>query len=238
MNYKNILKALSIPAVLLIFTLTYRVLWTIFDLPKGQELVPIITKFFSHYGLWVVLLCAILEGALVIGNYFPGGVVIFLSVVVAGRDIPKVITAVAVVAIGFFIGYTIDYFLGKYGWYKLLIKFGMRHQLETAQVKLSRHSLKAIAFNYWEPNLGSITATAAGILQISLKKFLFESAIGLIIWDTFWGVLVASLGQRALDMIFNWTYLIPVVAIWVLVVVLIEYIKTKKVDTGVNNRIL
>src|SRR3989338_10846595 len=104
MNYKNILKALSIPAVLLVFTLTYWVLWNVFNLPKGQELVPIITKFFNHYGLFVVLICAILEGALLIGNYFPGGVVIFLSVVVAGRDIPKVIMTVAVVALGFFMG--------------------------------------------------------------------------------------------------------------------------------------
>ena len=95
----------------------------------------------------------------------------FLGVISAGANIPKVVLIVAIVCAGFSIGYTIDYLLGKYGWYKLLTKFGMGQQIETAKARLEKHSFKAIAASYWEVNLASITATAAGILKIDFKRF-------------------------------------------------------------------
>ena len=42
---------------------------------------------------------------------------------------------------------------------------------EESKQKLERQGLNAIIFSYWEPNLASITATAAGILNLSMKKF-------------------------------------------------------------------
>lgn len=231
-NWHNILKALSIPLTLLLLSLSYQFLWSVFNWPKGDELIAVITKFFNTYGLWVVLLCSILESALIVGNYFPGGVVIFLSVIVAGHNIPKIIFTVAAVSLGFFLGYFIDYLLGKYGWYKLLMKLGLKTQLESAGQKLSRHSLKAILASYWEPNLASVTATAAGILQIPPKKFLWESLVGIIIWNTFWGTFVATLGKNALELAFNWLYVLPIAAVWILVVVIKEYKKSKQlIDT-------
>ena len=224
-NYRNILTALSIPLTLLIFGLIYRALWVLFGWPQGDEFIKVITGFFNTYGLWVVLVSAILESALIIGNYFPGGVIIFLSVIAAGRDIPKIIFIVSVVCIGFMIGYTIDYFLGKYGWYKLLIKFGMKNQLESAKVKLDKHSFKAILFSYWEVNLASVTATAAGVLQMNFVKFSLESALGLVLWNIFWGTLVASLGKKSLELVTNLKYAIPVAVVWIVVIVINEYRK-------------
>jgi membrane protein DedA with SNARE-associated domain len=229
MKNKNILAALAIPLGLLGMTLLYSLIWRLFNLPKEDELIKIITEFFNRYGLWVVLISSIIEGALIIGNYFPGGVVVFLGVIAAGHNIPKIILTVSVVVIGFFIGYLLDYVMGKYGWYKVLIKFGMKDQLEKAKLKLSKQSFNAIFLSYWEPNLGSVTATAAGILNIPLPKFLFESLIGLVIWDAFWGALVATLGKQALNLVTNLTYIIPIVVIWI-VLILVKERFYKKVD--------
>lgn len=223
MKYKNVLAALAIPIGLLSMTLLYSLIWRLFNLPKEEELIQIITEFFNRYGLWVVLISSIIEGALIIGNYFPGGVVVFLGVISAGHNIPKIVLTVTVVVIGFFIGYLLDYAMGKYGWYKMLIKFGMKDQLEKAKLKLSKQSFNAIFLSYWEPNLGSVTATAAGILNIPLPKFLFESLIGLVVWDAFWGTLVASLGKQALNLVTNLSYIIPIVAIWILIILIKEH---------------
>ena len=89
----------------------------------------------------------------------------------------------------------------KYGWYRLFLKFGFGKGLQNAQTKLQKHELSAVIFSYWEPNLASITATAAGVLQIPLRRFQIKSIIGILVWNTFWGTLVAALGAKALELI-------------------------------------
>jgi len=218
-NFKNIVKALAIPFTLLILSASYHIAWKLLDLPDSDALIVIVGNFFNNHGVWVVLVCSVLESALVVGNYFPDSIVIFLGVISAGHNISRIILVVSVVCVGFFIGYILDYLLGRYGWYKLLIKFGMAEQLKKTQTKVAHHSFKAIILSYWEVNLASLTATAAGILKMNFYKFLLESAIALVIWNIFWGILVASLGKRALDLITNWVYVLPAIAVSVIIII-------------------
>ena len=226
---KVYLQLLSIPLSLIFLAVLVDILWKTFHFPSQDAFLQIIKNFLAKYGLWVVLISSIAEGVLLVGNYFPGGVVIFFSVVSAGKNIPKAGLTVLVVAIGFYIAYAINYFLGKYGWYKLLVKFGLKSQLASAEGKVSKHSLKAILGSYWEPNFGSVTSTAAGILKLPLSKFLKESALGLIIWDTFWGVLVYSLGNNAIKLIFNVKLLVPLALAWILAIIIYQQFKKPKV---------
>lgn len=196
---KTILKILVVPLILLAVYLTMALIWNLADLPKDEELVSTVKTWFDHYGLWIVLVSAILEGTLLLGQYYPGGIVIFLGVITAGNNIPRVVEVVTVVSIAFFIGYTIDYLVGKYGWYKLFLRFGLAKSLENAQTKLQRHQFNAIILSYWEPNLASITATAAGVLHLPFRKFSYLSAFGIVVWNIFWGTLVHLLGYRALE---------------------------------------
>ncbi len=219
MPLKSWIKALSLPLTIIIFTLLYQILWNFLGWPTGEELTKILTNFFNRYGLWLIFVCSILESAVIIGNYFPGGLIIFISVVACQGNIPKIILTVAIVSLGFFLGYLIDYLLGKYGWYKLLVKFGFSNHIEQAKSKLLKHSFKAILSSYWEVNLASITATSAGILQMDLKKFLAESTLALLLWNVVWGTLVGTLGQKSIDVITNWRYAIPILAIWLVVLI-------------------
>jgi membrane protein DedA with SNARE-associated domain len=228
-KYKNFLIAISLPLTILTMSLLYHILWTILGWPKGDELILIIKNFFKEYGLWMVFFSSILESAVILGNYFPGGVVIFFSVASSKGDPLLAILTVFIVSIGFFIGYFIDYILGKYGWYKLIIKLGGESQIEKAKQKISTHSFKAIFNSYWEINLASITATACGILQINLKQFLKESTISLVFWNMAWGLLVYFLGDNALKIITSTKYALPIVVIWILILT-IFYFKPKIVS--------
>lgn len=206
-------------------------LWNIFNLPKDEKLIEITKNWFNNYGLWIIFISAILEGTFILGQYYPGGLVIFLGVISAGNNIPKVIEVVAIVSVSFFIGYTFDYLIGKHGWYKLFLKFGLKKSLENAQTKLIKHQFNAVFFSYWEPNLASVIATAAGILQIPLKKFSLHSLIGIVVWNTFWGSLVATLGARALELIgLKWALILFFV--WVATILIKHYIFDKNGTTG------
>jgi membrane protein DedA with SNARE-associated domain len=106
---------------------------------------------------------------------------------------------VAIVSAAFLISYTLNYWVGKYGWYRILVKFGLGKALEESKDKVRDKGIfNTILFTYWEPNLASITATAAGILDVPLGKFTISSLIGLTLWNIFWGILVYSLGDAAL----------------------------------------
>lgn len=226
-RFKEILKILSIPLVLTVIYLSMYVVWKLFNLPSDDQLLIIVREWFATYGLWIVFVSALIEGFLLLGQYFPGGFIIFLGVISAGKDIPKAIEVVLVVCLSFFIAYTLNYLVGKHGWYKLLSKFGLKRQIEESKEKLTRQGLNAIFLTYWEPNLASLTATAAGILNVPLKKFSLYSAIGIILWNIFWGTLVYILGESALK-IAGLKWVLIIFGVWIAVILVKRFFLNKK----------
>lgn len=224
---KEILKLLTIPLILLGIYLSMYVVWKVLNLPSDDQMLIIVREWFARYGLWIVFISALIEGFLLLGQYFPGGFIIFLGVISAGKNIPRATEVVLVVSLAFFIAYTLNYLVGKYGWYKLLVKFGLKKSLDDAQEKLVKQGLNTIFFSYWEPNLASLTATAAGILQVPIKKFSMYSAIGIILWNIFWGTLVYVLGESALK-IAGLKYVLIIFSIWILIIILKKYFMSKR----------
>jgi membrane-associated protein len=228
---KENIKLLSVPLILLAIYLSTYIIWTIFDLPKDKEMIDLVKGWFSNYGLWIVFFGAIIEGFLLLGQYFPGGFIIFLGVISAGKDIFRATEVVLIVCLSFFISYTLNYLVGKYGWYKVLVKFGLSKSLEESKEKLIKHELSAILYSYWEPNLASITATAAGVLKIPLKKFSFYSIIGILIWNTFWGIFVYTLGEKALTSI-GLKYVLVIFVVWFAIILVKNFLSKNGVKVN------
>ncbi len=227
---KEILKLLSIPLILIGIYLSMYLVWKVLNLPTDDQLLIIVREWFVRYGLWIVFISALIEGFLLLGQYFPGGFIIFLGVISAGKDIPRAIEVVSVVCVSFFIAYSLNYLVGKYGWYKLLAKFGLIGSVERSKEKLMKQGLNAIFFTYWEPNLASLTATAAGILGIPFKKFLLYSAIGIVLWNIFWGTLVYILGESALK-IAGLKWVLIIFGIWIGIILFKKYVLDKRFGT-------
>ena len=112
---KKIFKVILVPFSFLVVYLTLIALCETFGFPPQEELIEIIKKFFDDYGLIVVFVGALIEGFLLLGQYFPGGFIIFLGVITAGNDIPRVIRVVATVSLSFAIAYFLNYLVGKHG---------------------------------------------------------------------------------------------------------------------------
>lgn len=226
MNLKDIFKIIWAPVILLGSYLLVFIVWKLFHLPDGAELVALTGGYFEKYGLWLLFFGALLEGFLILGNYFPGGFIIFLGVVTANGNIPRIILVVTIVSLAFFISYTLNYLVGRYGWYRLLERFGMKNALEKAAVRLEKRDLSTVMLSYWDPNLASITATAAGILKLPLPRFLLVSAIGIVLWNSFWGTAVSIMGDKALST-GGLGYIFLVIGIWIAVLLIKHYRKNK-----------
>ncbi len=228
-KFKDVLALLILPIIVVGTYLVIYIIWQMFNLPTNEAAANLVMEKFSQYGLWLVFVGALIEGFFILGQYFPGGAIIFLGVISAGKDIPRVAAVVGVVFLAFAISYTLNYFLGKYGWYKLLLKFGWGSSLATAQKKLIKQDTAAIFFSYWDPNLASLTATAAGILRIPLKRFEIISLIYIAFWNIFWGIFVYQLGQNAFK-IMGLKYVLTIFVIWCAVILFKHYWWNKKLS--------
>ncbi len=189
------------------------VVWKLLDLPSETEMVAIVSSWLTIYGLYVVLVGSFIESLLFIGIYFPGSIVIFLSVALA-PDIKTAIVTVLSVSLGMFFGYVTNYLLGKYGWYKLFLKLGMKNGIERAQSKMQTNAIRYVFYTYWNPGLAAFTSTAAGILKVSYKRFLALTVSAVLFWNIFWGVLVYSLGESALVLL-DFTVVLKIAAVWI-----------------------
>ncbi len=226
-----ILKLLAIPLTIILLYVLLALFERIFHFSSRDMFLGFLMKQFDRHGYWLVFVAALIEGFFIIGNWFPGGVVIFLGVISAGQDIKRVVIVVSLVCIAFLISYYLNYLVGKYGWYKLFVGLKLKESLEKAQKRVEKQAFNAIILSYWEPNIASVTATAAGILFLPLKKFLPYSLFAIVMWNTAWGMLVHKLGERALKLTGK-KYIIGALLIWIAVIVVKELVKSKKATLG------
>ncbi len=142
----------------------------------------------------------LLEGLLLIGWYFPGTLIVIFAFVAAGPDAARLAELAAAAGLGLFAAYLTNFLAGKFGWYRLLLAFGLREPLENAQRRLTKYGLSAICTTYWQANLASCISTAAGILQFPFGRFAVLSFLAEAFWITFWATLIFFLGKAALSL--------------------------------------
>ncbi|HYF10419.1 MAG TPA: VTT domain-containing protein [Candidatus Paceibacterota bacterium] len=213
-RFASLWKAAQVPLFGLAIASLLWVMWILLDLPSKEVLLGWAKHYISIYGYPFVLIGSFLEALLLIGWYFPGSVIIFLSVILAPSPVSAAIS-VALVTCGLYAGYIFNFFLGKYGWYKLLLFWGVREQLEDAQKNLTKYGIRAIFLSYWGPGLAAFISTAAGILQYDFRRFALYSLIAVSTWDIFWGIAVYSIGEGAMDIFFTWKFLLLAIVIWI-----------------------
>jgi membrane protein DedA with SNARE-associated domain len=213
---RRALKIIALPlAVLAVFGLLY-LIWLSLDLPPEDTMVRIAKDYLDRHGILIVLVAAYLEGLLLIGWYFPGTLVIILALVLAGPDPVRVAQVAATAGIGLFAAYVTNFYAGKYGWYRLLLAFGLRAPLDNAQRRLNKYGLSAIFTTYWQANLASCISTAAGILQFPPARFIAYSFVAEALWVTFWATLIFFLGKAALSLA-GFRMILLLIVIWIAV---------------------
>ncbi len=211
---KKYLKILVIPFALLVFVLLLDLMWKKLNLPPEEELIPIIRSYFDIYGIWLVFLAAVIESALVLGVYAPGGLVIFLGVIFSIGSPVRAVMVVASVILGFMIGFSFDYILGKYGWYRFFMHFGMGKTIERTKVRVEKYGFSTAWIGYHHPDFGSFIATTCGILGYSYRRFLLLTFPPVAVWCVFWGVLAYVLGDEALKLM-GYKTLVVILLVWI-----------------------
>lgn len=212
---KKYFRIIIVPVVIIALLFLLDFIFKLFNFPSGKELIPIIKTNFETYGVWLVFLSAILESTFVVGVYAPGSIVIFLGVLFSIGNPAQAIFVVFAAIVGFLIGFTLDFFLGKYGWYKFLLHFGFENAILKTKEKIEKYGISTAWVGYYHPNFGALLATTYGILQYSYKKFIFITLPPILVWYSFWGIISYLLGDQVLKLI-GYKILLIIFGAWIL----------------------
>lgn len=181
------------------------------------EIVSKLAGWYGQYGYWVVFVSALIEGIFVINLYFPGSTAILLGGALASQNELSAIILVLLIILGFFISYVFNYFLGKFGMYQLLLRFGYKDVIEGTRESLVTKGPKMMLVSFFHPNIGSVVATGAGIINMPFRQFIVWCLASLILWDTIWGIVVYALGSQVIYLIGSWLA-IPFMLFWIFLI--------------------
>ncbi len=185
-KHEKILRYVAVPLLAVVFYLIIIFIYQKLGLPTSEEIIASASKYYERYGYWVVLLGAIGEGALFVNWYLPGSIVVALGAVLARSAGLNIYLMLSLVILGFYSTALLNYAMGRYGWYHVFIKLGLREPLLKVQTKVANQGLKILFTTYVHPNFGALAATSAGILRMDFFKFALYAFVSIVLWNSFW----------------------------------------------------
>lgn len=187
-------------------------------IPDAQTLLSLISELYKNYGYYLIFFGALLEATFLISLYLPGSTVVLLGAALSRTGAIQFPIVLSLAMLGFVIGYTINYVLGKYGWYHILTRFGFKKGIDVAKSKLESHRNKTILIGYFHPSSASFLSTAAGILKMPFYKFLMLSITAQLFWGILWGSLAYIFGLVLVELFMKYFGFVVagVVVIWFL----------------------
>ena len=185
-------------------------------IPDAETLLDFIKELYKTYGYYLVFFGALLEGMFLIGLYVPGSTTVLLGASLSKIGVVQYPVVLVLATLGLLISYSINYFLGKYGWHHVLARLGLNKGIDVAKDKLEKHQAKTIFLGYFHPGSASFLSTAAGILKIPFKKFLILSIFSQSLWAILWGSLAYFLGLPMVEFLLKYfVFVLPaVIVIW------------------------
>lgn len=226
-HLKEFLKYASLPIILLGAFLVLAIIYIVFDIPSYTEIREWVKDLFLSHGYWIIFLGALAEGILLANWYLPGSVVVVMGVALASETGLNPVLAVILIILGFFLTTLLNYAIGRYGWYRVLMKCGLKDTINNTKKRVEKHGLKIIFSTYFHPNVGALTATSAGILQLCFKRFTAYSIAALVAWNTFWGIVVYIWGPPIVELV-NYKNTLIFIGIWIVGLLVIFTVKRKR----------
>lgn len=175
-------------------------MWGVYNLPGPTDLVEASKVYFDQYGLIIFFFTALLESLLLIGNYFPGTLILLFGLSTLLDSPDKVLSSYIYISCGMLLGYTVNYFLGKYGWYKVLEKIGYKEELIKIESRVKKGGVFSVFFLYLLPGFGSLLSTSFGIIKFNFTKFIAFTLATVLFWNFIWALAVYIFGKHVFEM--------------------------------------
>ncbi len=219
------------PFSICLFLLFFIVFYRLLNLPSPFELSKMIIGWFSMYGLSLLFVAAFIEGVFVFGMYFPGSLAIALAVYSLGKTPLDLLIIGSISFLAFLIANIINYYLGRFGYYKFLLLIGGKSSIDKMQSSMNKHGYRTFFLTGFFPNFIAITSVCAGISKLNIWRIIFFQATSLLFWVTVW-TITGSLIIKQVNLQDNnqSIYILIAIFLWGIFLVIKDYIKKKNVS--------
>ncbi len=151
-------------------------------LPGVDTLADIAKGFFDRFGLVALFVAAVIESLFMISFYFPGSLVVILAILVSDRSLSALTVIVLIGWASVLTATVINYWLGKEGVYRVLLKLGSEESVQTMQRWLEKRGKWAVFLSGVHPNILAITNICMGIAHAGLVRTLALSFVAIAFW--------------------------------------------------------
>lgn len=169
-------------------------------MPDFSRMIVMAEQIYGTYGYLLIFLAALVEGTFIAGLYMPGSFIVFLGASLARMGITSFPMVIFFGTLGFALGYSINYCLGRYGWYKIIEGIGFEKKISETKNNLKHHYNIALFWGYIMPSTGAMLSTASGILKVPFREFIFKTALIQTFWSLFLGGLAYIFGNTFIQM--------------------------------------
>ena len=146
-------------------------------IPSMETIGALVFEAFVKHGIALVAACSILEGIVGINTYFPGSFTILVAMSTTAGD--------PIRGLGMFVAITISAFVAN------IVSFLIGTTIKSASPPPNS---RIFWLTYWHPQFASLTAFQAGASgHLSLMRFFKQFTPPLIIWNTFWAILMYNI---------------------------------------------
>ncbi len=222
---KQIFSAGLIPLLWAILFAIFTVIYKTFDLPPPEEMAIIGRELYEQYGIVVLLIAAFVEGIFMVNIYFPGSFVIVLAVFLSDKSFMSLAVIGGSVWFGFVLAGAINYLLGKYGFYKLLLLIGRKDTVTRMQKWVDKRGNVAIFIAAIHTNFLAIAQVCLGIAKESLRKNLLLSGLSLAFWIPIWTFLFSIIIEKVnLEDSNQAWYIVATLFLWAIILIMKEQI--------------
>lgn len=204
-------------------------LYYVLGLPAPEIIALQLESLYHAYGLPVLFVAAVIESVFLVSLYFPGSLVIVLSVFLVGGELDKLLALGLTVFLGGLVGYNISYAIGRYGVHHVFSRFGGARLLEKARgwdSKWGKYSL--LVFGFF-PSFLSIACVYRGMTKNSYVEFLIYLLLSLFIWVPV-AVAMISFVVKTVDPKDSSSYLLVVAlfVLWAALNIVMDQVRKKK----------
>jgi membrane protein DedA with SNARE-associated domain len=175
--------------------------------PPPAELMDAVGKILEDRGWWFLLLVSFAEHLVGMNVYFPGSIVIFISVSsLAGNPWTAGFSVLATIT-GAVFAHLVNYLIGR------RLRGRNLAQRATPAGRASWKTLGVVAM-FWHPHLGALVALAAGREGVRSRTVAATVIAATIFWQSLWGFFAYNVGQGVGRRDFGFWPMVGCVLVW------------------------
>lgn len=165
-----------------------------------------ISNFVSNYGAMSIILLSFLEGLFLFGWYIPASIVLISLTISSVNNLPQMFLFVFLATLGSYISFSVNYFIGYFGFNTLILKIGGHsslEKLEKLEKRIGDNLDRAVKIFAGFPNVYSVVAISAGVFRYKYKNFLFFSLVSLTTCNLIWVSIIYFSTETVKSLLFN-----------------------------------